>query len=62
MSEIVTTRSEPSGALRASKRLMKVAFLDQIKAAMELENKEYSVIFTSEDAKEAFTSFLKKRA
>ena len=36
--------AKPSGALRASKRLMKSAFVDQIKAAMALENKEYSVL------------------
>ena len=53
---------KPSGALRASKRLMKAAFVDQIKAAMELENKEFSIQVRSEDAKEAFAAFLEKRA
>ena len=41
---------------------MKSAFLDQIKAAMALENKEYSLLTRSEDAKEAFAAFLEKRA
>ena len=54
--------AKPSGALRASKRLMKAAFVDQIKAAMELENKEFSVQVRSKDAKEAFAAFLEKRA
>ena len=54
--------AKPSGALRASKKLMKSAFVDQIKAAMELENKEFSVQVRSEDAKEAFAAFLEKRA
>src|ERR1700691_4826184 len=35
--------AKPIGALQASKRLMKAAFVDQIKAAMKLENKEFSV-------------------
>jgi enoyl-CoA hydratase/carnithine racemase len=54
--------AKPSGALRASKRLMKSSFIDQIKAAMELENKEFSVQVRSDDAKEAFAAFLEKRA
>jgi enoyl-CoA hydratase/carnithine racemase len=54
--------SKPAGALRASKRLMRSSFVDQVKAAMKLENKEYSVLVRSEDAKEAFTAFLEKRA
>ena len=54
--------AKPADALRASKRLMRSAFVDQIKAAMKLENKEYSVLVRSEDAKEAFTAFLEKRA
>ena len=54
--------AKPSGALRVSKRLMKSAFGDQIKAAMALENKEYSVLTRSNDAKEAFAAFLEKRA
>ena len=54
--------AKPIGALQASKRLMKSAFRDQIKAAMKLENKEFSVQVRSDDAKEAFAAFLEKRA
>src|SRR5271169_4226936 len=54
--------AKPSAALRVSKRLMKSGFLDQIKAAMALENREYSVLTRSSDAKEAFAAFLEKRA
>ena len=34
---------------------------EQIKAAMKIENEEYSVRVRSEDAKEAFAAFLQKR-
>jgi enoyl-CoA hydratase/carnithine racemase len=54
--------AKPISALQASKRLMKSAFRDQIKAAMKLENKEFSVQVRSDDAKEAFAAFLEKRA
>jgi enoyl-CoA hydratase/carnithine racemase len=54
--------AKPVGALQASKRLMKSACRDQIKAAMKLENKEFSVQVRSDDAKEAFAAFLEKRA
>ncbi|HEY1944960.1 MAG TPA: enoyl-CoA hydratase [Roseiarcus sp.] len=57
-----TLAAKPAAALRASKRLMKSAFIDQTKAAMKLENKEFSVQVRSEDAKEAFAAFLEKRA
>ena len=53
--------TKPTGALQASKRLMKVPFREQIKAAMKGENEEFSVQVRSEDAKEAFTAFLEKR-
>jgi enoyl-CoA hydratase/carnithine racemase len=53
---------KPVGALRASKRLMRAPFVDQIKAAMKRENEQYSVLVRSKDAKEAFTAFLEKRA
>jgi enoyl-CoA hydratase/carnithine racemase len=33
--------AKPSGALRASKRLIKRAFSDQLKAAVKIENQEY---------------------
>jgi enoyl-CoA hydratase/carnithine racemase len=54
--------AKPAGALQASKRLMKRAFREQIKAAMAAENEEFSAQVRSEDAKEALTAFLEKRA
>jgi enoyl-CoA hydratase/carnithine racemase len=53
---------KPIGALEASKRLMKRSFREQIKAAIKAEMKEFSARVRSEDAKEAFTAFLEKRA
>ena len=53
--------AKPSGALQASKRLMKRSFREQIKAAMNAENGEFSAQVRSEDAKEALTAFLEKR-
>ena len=53
--------AKPSGALQASKRLMKRSFREQIKAAMKAENGEFSAQVRSEDAKEALTAFLEKR-
>jgi enoyl-CoA hydratase/carnithine racemase len=54
--------AKPAGALQASKRLMKRSFREQIKAAMKAENEEFSALVRSEDAKEALTAFLEKRA
>ena len=51
---------KPAGALQASKRLLKRPFREQIKAAMKLENEEFSVLVRSDDAKEALTAFLEK--
>jgi enoyl-CoA hydratase/carnithine racemase len=53
--------TKPAGALQASKRLMKLPFREQIKAAMKSENEEFSEQVRSEDAKEALTAFLEKR-
>ena len=53
---------KPAGALQASKRLMKRSFREQIEAAMKAENEEFSAQVRSEDAKEALTAFLEKRA
>jgi enoyl-CoA hydratase/carnithine racemase len=41
---------------------MKRSFREQIKAAMKAENDEFSALVRSEDAKEALTAFLEKRA
>jgi enoyl-CoA hydratase/carnithine racemase len=49
------------GALRASKRLIKGPFRDQIKAAMKAENEAFSVQVRSQEARQALTSFLEKR-
>jgi len=53
--------AKPAKALQASKRLMKQPIREQIKAAMEAENGEFSAQVRSEDAKEAFAAFLEKR-
>lgn len=57
-----TLAAKPARALRASKRLMKRPFREQIKAAMKVENEEFSAQVRSEDAKEALTAFLEKRS
>jgi enoyl-CoA hydratase/carnithine racemase len=52
--------AKPLRALQASKRLMKRPFRDQIKAAMEAENQEFSTQVRSEEAKEALRAFLER--
>jgi enoyl-CoA hydratase/carnithine racemase len=49
------------GAMRASKRLLKLSFRKQIQAATKAENEEFSAQVRSDDAKEALTAFLEKR-
>jgi enoyl-CoA hydratase/carnithine racemase len=53
--------AKPAGALQAAKRLMKRSVHEQIKAAMKVENEEFSVQVRSQDAREAFAAFLEKR-
>jgi enoyl-CoA hydratase/carnithine racemase len=53
--------AKPAGALEASKRVMKQPFREEIKAAMKVENEEFSAQVRSEDAKEALTAFVEKR-
>jgi enoyl-CoA hydratase/carnithine racemase len=53
--------AKPAGALQASKRLMKRAAREQIKAAMKAENEEFSKQVRSDEAREALTAFLEKR-
>lgn len=53
--------AKPSGALRASKRLLKQGFIDQVKAAIKLENEEFGQRVRSAEAKEAISAFLEKR-
>jgi enoyl-CoA hydratase/carnithine racemase len=47
--------------LRASKRLLKQGFIDQVKAGAKLEGREFSERLRSSEAREAFTAFLEKR-
>jgi enoyl-CoA hydratase/carnithine racemase len=52
--------AKPLRALQVSKRLMKRPFREQIKAAIEAENQEFSTQVRSEEAREAFRTFLEK--
>jgi enoyl-CoA hydratase/carnithine racemase len=52
---------KPGGALRASKRLIKQGFVDQVKAAIRVENQAFSERVRSAEAKEALAAFLEKR-
>jgi enoyl-CoA hydratase/carnithine racemase len=54
--------AKPASALQATKRLMKRSSRELIKAAMKAENEEFSAQVRSDDAKEALTAFLQKRA
>ena len=56
-----TLAQKPIGALRATKRLMKRGFRDQLKAAVKAENEEFSALVQAEDAREAFAAFLERR-
>jgi enoyl-CoA hydratase/carnithine racemase len=51
---------KPARALQASKRLLKRPFRAQLKAAMEAENQEFSVLVRSEEARVALGAFLEK--
>ncbi len=53
--------AKPAGALQTSKRLMKRAVREQIKAAMKAENEAFSRQVRSDEAREALTAFLEKR-
>ena len=53
--------AKPSGALRASKRLIKQASIGEVKAAMKVENQEFFERVRSAEAKEALAAFLEKR-
>jgi enoyl-CoA hydratase/carnithine racemase len=52
--------AKPAGALQASKRLLKRAIREQLKAAMKAENEEFSRQVRSDEAREALTAFLEK--
>jgi enoyl-CoA hydratase/carnithine racemase len=53
--------AKPSGALRASKRLIKQASIGDVKAAIKSEMPEFFARLRSAEAKEAFSAFLEKR-
>ena len=53
--------AKPSGALLASKRLLKQASIGQLKEAIKNESQEFMERVSSPDAKEALTAFLEKR-
>ncbi|MGY4175959.1 enoyl-CoA hydratase/carnithine racemase [Bradyrhizobium sp. USDA 4518] len=53
--------AKPAGALRAAKRLLKRGFVDQVKAAIQVESREFGERLHSAEAREAFAAFLEKR-
>jgi enoyl-CoA hydratase/carnithine racemase len=53
--------AKPAGALRASKRLIKQAWIDRLKVAAKSEGREFSERLHSAEAIEAFTAFREKR-
>jgi enoyl-CoA hydratase/carnithine racemase len=53
--------AKPSAALRASKRLMKATFREQLLQAVKLENEVFAERVRSDDAKRAFMAFFGKR-
>jgi enoyl-CoA hydratase/carnithine racemase len=57
-----TLAAKPSGALQASKRLIKRGFIHQVGAAIKLEKREFSERVRSAEAKEALRAFLEKRS
>jgi enoyl-CoA hydratase/carnithine racemase len=52
---------KPSGALRASKRLLKRRSREQLEQAIRVETEEFASRLHSAEAREAFTAFLEKR-
>jgi len=53
--------AKPAGALLASKRLIKLAWIDQLREAAKREGREFSERVHSAEATEAFTAFREKR-
>ncbi|MGY8669145.1 enoyl-CoA hydratase [Bradyrhizobium sp. UFLA05-109] len=53
--------AKPSGALLASKRLLKQASIGQLKEAIKSESREFMERVSGPDAKEALSAFLEKR-
>jgi enoyl-CoA hydratase/carnithine racemase len=56
-----TLAAKAAGAVQASKRLMKRAFLEQLEQAVKLENEVFSERVRSDEAKAAFQAFFSKR-
>ena len=54
--------AKPSGALQASKRLLKRSFRELTKAAMAAENEVFSVQVRSDEAKAALAAFIEKHS
>ncbi|MCA1401116.1 enoyl-CoA hydratase [Bradyrhizobium sp. BRP56] len=54
--------AKPARALRASKQLIKQAWIGQLREAAKLESREFSERLRSAEAIEAFTAFREKRA
>ncbi|MDA9499203.1 enoyl-CoA hydratase [Bradyrhizobium sp. CCBAU 11357] len=53
--------AKPAGALRASKRFIKQAWIGQLREAAKSESREFSERIHSPEATEAFTAFREKR-
>jgi enoyl-CoA hydratase/carnithine racemase len=53
--------AKPGAALRTCKRLIKQAWVGQLKEAVKVENQEFVERLHSAEAQEAFTAFLEKR-
>ena len=53
--------AKPGGALRAHKRLLKLASIEPLRAAVSAEGLEFAQRVVSAEAKEAFSAFLEKR-
>jgi len=51
----------PASSLRTTKRLMKARYADAVIAQMIEENKNFSAMLQSPEAKEAFTAFFERR-
>jgi enoyl-CoA hydratase/carnithine racemase len=56
-----TLAAKPSGAVRASKRLIKQAAIGPLREAVTAETQEFAVRVRSAEAKEALSAFLEKR-
>ncbi|HEX7647528.1 MAG TPA: enoyl-CoA hydratase [Noviherbaspirillum sp.] len=60
-SKAATLAALPASSLRVTKRLMKHAQTEAIRARMDEENKHFGEMLGAPEAKEAFTAFFEKR-